>query len=291
MICPNCGASNSTRATFCRRCHQRLPVAGLAAGVTYPRRRNVVSGGGRMPIIAALVLAASGIVVGGILVGLSRPGGAPGTFIALVTPSPLSSLPIFVQPTPTPTPPIVTSFPPLPTPFPPTIAPTDTPLLSPPPSDQPTPTPPQPTPTPIHTPRPTPSPTPTPIALTCASATGTATKQVFFGYGNPPKSRTIPTGWCVDNITIRIVTLPPGSTFGTARLLRNGNSFVEYTCAPPTPCGAQQDFPFAPPKLLKAGTVLTYDFTCTGDVSNPTACTDPGFNATIEIDYEIATAP
>ena len=102
MICPNCGASNSARATFCRRCHQRLPVAGLAAGVTYPRRRNVVSGGGRLPIIAALLLAIAGLVVGALLVGLA---GKPGpTFVAGASSTPVSSLPIFVPDTPTPGP-------------------------------------------------------------------------------------------------------------------------------------------------------------------------------------------
>ena len=164
MICPNCGASNSTRATFCRRCHQRLPVAGLAAGVTYPRRRAVASGNSKLPIIAALALALAGLIVGVFLVGLGRPSG----LVAVVTPtpSPLLSQPIFVQTTPTagPTPsaPPVVSFPALPTPFEsPSFAPTDSGLISPPPSVEPTPTPTPglPTPTPSRTPKPTPTPT------------------------------------------------------------------------------------------------------------------------------------
>ncbi len=167
MICPNCGASNSTRATFCRRCHQRLPVAGLAAGVTYPRRRAASTGGGRLPIIAALALALTGLIVGAMLVAFARPGG--GQNVATATGTPESSLPVFVQTTPTPdltpTPTAAPpeSFPPLPTPFP-----SDTPFLTPIPTDSllpgsPTPTPSTtPTATPTHKPTPTPTKKPTP---------------------------------------------------------------------------------------------------------------------------------
>jgi hypothetical protein len=288
LICPNCGASNSTRATFCRRCHQRLPVAGLAAGVTYPRRRNVASGGGRLPIIAALVLAASGIVVGAILVGLSRPSSAPGTFVAGASSTPGSSLPIFVQPTPTPTPPVLTSFPSLPTPFPSTIVPTDTPLITPGPSDQPTPPPPTPTPitTPKPTPRPTPKPTPTPapIALTCASATGNPTDSVFVGTGNNDKTSK---GWCLESATFRIVD---GSAWGTAHLLLNGKSIADFSCTnPPTPCAGDNPIAISATKLARPGAVLSWSSTGCVD-STGTPCTDPNqFMATIEVFYELAT--
>ncbi len=278
MICPNCGASNSTRATFCRRCHQRLPVAGLAAGVTYPRRRNVAGGGGRLPIIAALFLALAGLVVGALLVGLA---GRPGpTLIANATGTPVSSLPIFVQPTASPSPATPTppqSFPSLPTP-PPSVLPTDTPLFTPPPSESPTPTP-----TATPTKKPTPPPTPTPVALTCAHATGTPTGQAVIGFGNKtPKSSK---GWCIDEVDFQFVT---GSSYGTVNFLFNGKNFGSYTCAFPTPCPDPHVELFPQPKLAKVGASLDESTSCEQVTGND--CTAPdAVKATITIKYELAT--
>jgi len=289
VICPNCGASNSTRATFCRRCHQRLPVAGLAAGVTYPRRRTVASGGNRLPILAALFLALAGLVVGAMLVGLA--GARPGpTLIAGASGTPVSSLPAYVQETPTPGPPTPTpfsSFPSLPTP-PPSVLATATPFVTPPPST-PTPTPtPSKTPKPTPSPTPTPTPTPTPAPLTCANATGTPTDNLTVGYGNKPSKTS--KGWCLDYVIFHVVTtVPPGSTFGESRLQLNGKTIATFDCSPPAPC--QNDVQVQlNMKLAKDGASVAYDSTCTGDPSTPDdECTTVGYNATATFYYELAT--
>ena len=290
MICPNCGASNSARATFCRRCHQRLPVAGLAAGVTYPRRRNVASGGGRLPIIAALLLALAGLVVGALLVGLA---GKPGpTFVAGASSTPVSSLPIFVPETPTPGPATPTppqSFPPLPTPTP-SALPTDSGLFTPPPSETPTATPTQtPTATPTKKPTPPPTPTPTPTPqLTCVNATGNPTNNLTVGFGNKPSR--VSKGWCLDYVIFHVVIVPPGSTYGNSRLQLNGKTIASFTCAQSaSPC--QNDVQVQlNNKFAKVGATLAYDSTCVGDTADPTGtCANPGYNATATFYYEPAT--
>ena len=303
MICPNCGASNSTRATFCRRCHQRLPVAGLAAGVTYPRRRAVASGNSRLPILAALALALAGLVVGVVLVGLARPSDG-GVAVVTPTPTPLLSQPIFVQTTPTagPTPsaPPVLTFAPLPTPFDsPSIAPTDSGLISPPPSVEPTPTPTpaQPTPTPSRTPKPTPSPTPKPtptgtptptpppLGESCVGATGNPTNSFVIGYGN--KDQRVSSGWCVDRVTFRIVN---GSTWGEVKLAIDGNAIARFTCRPHDICSEPVTRSYAIPRLARDGAVLSYVAVCTGDPDTTAdECAIPdAFRATIQVFYEPA---
>ncbi|HEY5519084.1 MAG TPA: hypothetical protein VIK08_00350 [Candidatus Limnocylindrales bacterium] len=265
-----------------------MPVAGLAAGVTYPRRRNVAGGGGRLPIIAALFLALAGLVVGALLVGLA---GRPGpTLVAGASGTPVSSLPIFTQETPTPGPATPTppqSFPSLPTP-PPSVLPTDTPLFTPPPSETPTPTPTA-TPTKKPTPPPTPTPTPTPVALTCAHATGTPTNNLTVGYGNKPSR--VSKGWCLDYVVFHVVTtVPPGSTYGNSRLLLNGKTIASFTCAQSgTPC--QNDVQVQlNQKLAKVGASVSYDSTCVGDTADPAGtCANPGYNATATFHYEPAT--
>ena len=284
MICPNCGASNSTRATFCRRCHQRLPVAGLAAGVTYPRRRNVAGGGGRLPIIAALALAIAGLIIGALLFSFV---GKPGpTLIAGARSTPVSSLPVFVQPTPTPGPATPTpfqSFPGLltPTPF---FSPTDTPLFSPPPSESPTPTPtPTATPTKKPTPPPTPTPTPTAVPLTCANVSGTPSKSTFVGTGNNDKTSN---GWCLEKATFRFVD---GSAFGTVNLTVNGKNVASFSCASSTAgCPGDNVVPIEPIKFAKPGAVVSWSTSGCEDIAgNPCTGTEQ-IMATIEVGFEKA---
>ena len=222
------------------------------------------SGTSRLPIFAALALALAGLVVGGLLVSLGRPGGN----VALASPtgSPLSSLPIFVQPTPTATagpsqPP--ESFPGLPTPTASQIVvPTDTPFGTPPPSGIPTPTPtnnPTPTPTKKPTPPPTPTPPPSspPPVLTCAAATGTPTGNVVIGYQK--KTPKFSNGWCIDRVDFEFVT---GSSFGSVDFVLNGKDVASFTCSYPTACPGPQPHAFVPPKLAKSGAELNYATVC-----------------------------
>ncbi len=88
------------------------------------------------------------------------------------------------------------------------------------------------------------------------------------------------------------MTSPPGSTFGTARLLSDGKKLAEYTCSPPAPCDSTFVKSFRKPRLVTAGTLLEYDFTCAGNPSTEAdECAAPdAFKATIEIGYELAVA-
>jgi hypothetical protein len=295
LICPNCGASNSARATFCRRCHQRLPVPGLAAGVTYPRRRAVTSGNNRLPIIAALALAIVGLVIGAMIVSFARPGGNNGP-VAVITPTPGSTLPTFtpeaVSPSPSPSSAPIQTFQGLPTPV--VIVPTDTPLLTIPPSIEPTvtptfgpptPTPPptkKPTPTPTKKPTPTPTPT-TPQTLGCANITGAPDRTTFVGTGNSDKTAS---DWCLQSATFRVVT---GSMWGSADLTLNGKTVASFTCGgEPNPCS--DDTKSIANKYAKAGAVLSWRVTSCVD-STGAACTDPSqFMVTIEVGYQKAVA-
>jgi hypothetical protein len=105
LICPNCGRRNSAGATFCSRCHQRLP---LATKLSSNHRRTVVveprGGGGSGAIVLAVALLAGFIFIGGAAaIYLSNPPGpADPTDIGLASGSP--TLPPFVQPTATPSP-------------------------------------------------------------------------------------------------------------------------------------------------------------------------------------------
>jgi hypothetical protein len=253
-----------------------------------------------LPIVAALLLAVTGLVVGVVLVGLARPGGNQGP-IGLVTPTPESSLPTFSQETPTPgpspTPPPLTSFPSLPTPFPPT----PTPDLTASPSAEPTPTPtqtatapstpkppktpkpskaPTPTPTPTDTPAPTPTPT---LTLTCDQATGPPTDAVVVGFGNKDKKSK---GWCIEIANFHMVD---GSAWGTINLLLNGKSIAAFTCDPPNPCPGD-NVVAVPTKLAKDGAVLSWGTKNCVDATG-TACTDPAdLKATITVGYEVATS-
>lgn len=105
MICPNCGRRNSSGATFCSRCRQRLPLATKLNG---GHRRTVVveprGGGGSGAVVLAVALLAGFLFIGGAAaIYLSNPPGtADPTHIAVASGSP--TLPPFVQPTATPSP-------------------------------------------------------------------------------------------------------------------------------------------------------------------------------------------
>jgi hypothetical protein len=240
------------------------------------------------------VLLAGLLFAGGALaLFLSAPAGPTATPTFVANASPVSSLPIFIQPTPTPSPtPVPTPFPsgsPLDTPFaspsglietpPPSfIVPTPTPSVLPTPTRTPKP----PTPTPSATPTVRPSPTP----FDCAAAPGTDMKETVLGYGNPTSKGPLSRTWCVSRITIS-----PWVGYGTTRLLRDGNQVVAFTCAPQTACQPQvtQDLTvYVPPRRVKEGSTLTYVFECIDDTTvDGNQCTDDVEDgATIKIDYE-----
>jgi len=152
LICPNCGRRNSAGATFCSRCRQRLP---LAAKLNGNHRRTVMveprGGGGSGAIVLGVALLAGFLFIGGAAaLYLSNPpsdGDPTDISFASMTPT----LPIFVQPTATPSPsptfillpsesPTLT-FTPLPTGttvIPPTVPPSDAPRTpTPPPTPKP----------------------------------------------------------------------------------------------------------------------------------------------------------
>lgn len=238
-----------------------------------------------------------------LLAGLLFAGGALAIFLsapAVPTPSPIlggdaspvSSLPIFIQPTPTPSPT------PAPTPFPSgslLATPLATPsglIESPPPSViiLPTPTP-SVLPTPTRTPRPptpTPQPTPQPTPINCAPATGTPTKYATLDSQN--MSRTVPEarGWCLDGVRIT-----PGQNYGHVKLMLGNRVLFEANCEPGSCVTYEQVW--APDEILiKPGKILTDMFICDGDLVTPDLqpCTElTPTGATIEIGYETVPAP
>ncbi len=278
-------------------------MPGLAAGVTYPRRRAVAAGNNRLPIIAALALAIVGLVVGAMIVSFARPGGG-NTPVAVITPTPGSTLPTFTpeaaSPTASASPIPIQTFPSLPTPLPtdsflpsespfgtvpPSDLPSATPTLGPPtptptPTDRPTN---KPTPTPTKKPTPTPTPTPTPpAALGCANVSGTPDRSAFVGTGNSDKTAN---DWCLEAATFRIVV---GSMWGSADLLLNGKTVASYSCtAVGTACPDQTKN--IANKYAKAGAVLSWRPTSCIDANGAT-CPNSQFMVTIEVGYEKAVA-
>jgi PKD repeat protein len=105
LICPTCGKRNPPGAAACSRCGRWLATNRMQ-GVTYHRadlRRG--SGPGAVAIGAALIaglLFVGGAIYVSLLGGLQ--GNGPGTSPIGAIDTPISSLPIFVQPTPTATP-------------------------------------------------------------------------------------------------------------------------------------------------------------------------------------------
>lgn len=271
------------------------PVRG--SGITYRKAEQAEphGGGGQGLLAFAAVLIAGMLFIGGALaIFLSAPRATATPTRVAGGESPDSTLPVFVQPTPTPSP-----FP-SPSPLPtfllsptPGLSPGLTPDLSPsiPPSFLPTPTVPiVPTPTPTTTPTPTNTPTPTPTAtptatpVNCAQATGANTQSAFLGIGNDQSRGPLARAWCIHNVIIR-----PYLEFGTTRLLGDGEKIAGYTCSPGT-CELEHPRPYSPPRLVPAGTTLTYQFTCadnpaTVDVDECNDGIEGG--ATIEIRYEV----
>ncbi len=85
-----------------------------------------------------------------------------------------------------------------------------------------------------------------------------------------------------------------GSTWGTVRLLRDGNQIAQFACNHPDVCSEPVTRNFNNPRPAQPGAVLRYDFTCTGDPTTPDVdeCAAPNaFKATIEINYERAPSP
>ncbi len=104
MICPYCGRRNPAGATFCQRCRQRLPIAGVKSGVRRSKYAEPAGGGGMGALAIGAVLLAGFVFIGGAAaIYLSTP---PSNVtlppIALNTESP--TLPPFVQPTASPSP-------------------------------------------------------------------------------------------------------------------------------------------------------------------------------------------
>lgn len=291
MNCPNCGRSNPADNVYCSKCGLRLPnAAARGAGITYRRTEQTEPrGGGGQGMLAfgAVLLAGLLFAVGAITLLVSAPPAASPTAVANASVE--NSLPIFVQPTPTPT------VPPSPTPVPsfsaspsllpsglesPTpIVPTPTPTTS-----QATPTP---TPTPTRTPTAPPSPTPTLAPANCAQADGSNMRTIFLGFGND-ESRIVPRAWCIRTVTIR-----PFLEFGKSRLLVDGRRLAAYTCSPGT-CQLENRQDYSPPRLVTEGSTLQYRFTCADNPFTPEVdeCND-GLEggATIQIDYEPLPGP
>lgn len=265
---------------MCRRCHQRLPNQGLAAGVTYPRRRNVANdtSASRWAVYAAIALAIIAFIVGAVFVGLSRPPGPGSSFVAIVTPPPAETLPPFEQPTPTPTP--FVSLAPTPSLLP-TPTPEITPTISAPPTIEPTPAP---TPTPTTNP----TPTPTPVAFTCDAVTGTPSEFVEVGSERPVAETR---NWCLETATFQFFA---PSAWGTIRLRHNGRTIAEFTCDYPTICSAPVTVPVrGAPRLALRGDLLRFvAVNCQEDPATPEdECENPGIFAKITVGYERATRP
>ena len=266
------------------KCGFRLPTAAArGAGVAYRRAEQTEPhGGGGQGLLAfgAVLLAGMLFAVGAVALFLSAPTPSA-TPTAVANVSPEVTLPIFVQPTATPSPePTLTIAPSAFGSLLPSV-PIETPIVGP----TPTPTFVVPTPTP-----PGPTPTAQPTPQSCASADGSNMKTITIGIGNDP-SRITPRAWCIHQVVIRpfIASDPENPATGEpgrTRLLENGDRIAATTCAPE----GCNDFtkPFLPPHFTPAGANLVYEFTC---MDNPGTledeCTDGvAGGATIEIQYE-----
>ncbi len=295
MNCPNCGNRNSKEAAFCAKCGFRLPTAAArGAGIAYRRTQQAepLGGGGQGMLAFGVVLLAGLLFAGGALaLFLSAPAGPSPTPTRVADGTPVSSLPIFVQPTPTPSPEPTPSpiqsvfFTPTPSGF----------IESPPPSiPVPTPTPtfifPTPTPTnPPPTSTPTPTPTPTVAPVYCAVvANGSNPKTKTLGYGNATAYGPTPKTWCVHAIIVRPYDGNGSNKYGVYRLLRDTRVVAQYHCDPNGTCDAESVIPFDPARRWKSGSTLTYQFSCE---DNPATVGDDCADlfpdgGTIEIDYE-----
>jgi len=302
LNCPNCGRSNTADAAYCFKCGFRLPTAAArGAGVAYRRAEQAEPhGGGGQGLLAfgAVLLAGMLFAVGAVALFLSAPtSSASPTSVSNVTPE--ATLPIFVQPTASPSPepsptlaPSVFGSPSLLPSVVPSL-PIETPIIVPTPTPTPTrtfvlptPTPPRATPTP---PRPTPTPGATPP--NCAAADGSNMKTITLGFGNPPAAVN-PKAWCIHQVIIRpFIASDPNNPAtgepGRTRLLESGRRLMATTCAPESCNDFVKSYP--EPHFTPAGSTLEYQFTCQDNPNTPETdeCTDADAGgATIEIQYE-----
>jgi hypothetical protein len=294
VTCPNCGRRNSADNAFCANCGFRLPTAAARGhGVAYRRKEQAEPhGGGGQGLLAfgAVLLAGLLFAVGAVALLMSPSAEASRTPTAVGAGDTTSSLPVFIQETPTPLP--LPSVTPLPsyalfTPTPPiSIVPPSfssvPPFTVPPATATPTPAP--------STPKPTPTATPVTTPANCASSDGSNTRSVIIGYGNPGSVGPIPRAWCIRQTIIRpfIEGSDTSSTGlpGETRLLENDRRLSGDTCAADE-CNDKART-FSPPHFTPDGSTFTYEFTCIDNPGTPEIdeCTLAG-GATIEILYEV----
>lgn len=276
----------------------RLPnAAARGTGITYKRTENAEPhGGGGQGLLAfgAVLLAGLLFVVGAVAILVSAPPAASPTAVANVSPE--NSLPIFVQPTATPT------VPPTPTEIPsflgspsPSLLPSGlespTPIVP-----TPTPTTPQvtptPTPTPTRTPTPTPTaePTPRPTPANCDLATGTPQKVVVLSSQND--ARSVPAGkvWCLTGVSIE-----PGANYGPVRLFVGNRILAEANCQPGT-CNPAYATVWSPDEIvIREGRILGDFFVCDADLATEgiQECAGAGVpeGAFIRVGVEVFPAP
>ena len=250
-------------------------------------------GGGGTGLLAFIAVLFAGFLFAGVAFALflSSPRNTP-TPPLTADGSPTSSLPIFVQPTASPSPPPTPS--PLPSFFltftPGFTLPIDTALITPFPSATVPLITPIPTPTIPTTPRPTPVGTPTPPPLSCVGADESNIKTVVLGSGGNPSS-VGPTSkaWCIRTVIITPYAAPggPGNEAGRTQVKLNGRRIAQATCAADACEVITRSF--AVPRLAQSGSTLTWEFTCIDNPGTPLPndeCTD-GFDggSTVEIQY------
>lgn len=275
---------------FCHRCGHRLPLNGRGGGVAYRRTQaGQPTSGGQSALAIAFVLLAGLMFAGGALavfVSAPRASGTPSPFSGAIVPPTSSSLPIFVQPTASPSPspspfltpsPLVSSFP--------------SPFLSPSPIILPTASP---TSTPRPTNPPTPPPTPDATPVNCEVSTS-PDQTAYLGIGNAQSRGPLQRAWCIHRVTVR-----PFESYGITRLIRGNNELFEARCVPndppepPGPCQAEYVHDFDPPQRAGEGSTLRYEFTCidnwaTAEVDECNDGIEDG--STIQIDYETFAGP
>ena len=301
VTCPNCGRRNDAENAFCANCGFRLSTAAArGTGVAYRRAEQAEPhGGGGQGLLAfgAVLLAGLLFAVGAVALLMSPSAEASKTPVSGGQVDPTSSLPIFVQETPSPaTLPSGTPLPSYalftPTPVPSIVLPSF-PSVQPSGSVFPTASPTQ-RPTVPTTPKPTPTQTAQPTPPNCASANGSATRSEIIGYGNEGSTGPISRAWCIHRVIIRPFVDNPAiensSTGepGTTRLLVNGRVLFHDVCSAEE-CNDETKN-FASPKFVSDGVTLWYEFSCQDNPGTPEVdeCTDPfSGGATIEIQYEV----
>lgn len=248
----------------------------LNSGVFYRNRPENGSGGMSQLLLGLGVLVLAGLVLGGgaILLLGNTPRPTPTHIAGLPSDSLLPTFPT-PSPSPTPTPTLLVTFPPtFPLSFPPTVPPTPSP---------------EPTLPPTPTPRPTSAPTPVDCAV---ASTGLDVKELVLGYGHNKTRGPIAKVWCIRDITFHPVFDPGVTTgYGTAKLMRGSKLLAPYTCTTAS-CG-DGPFMFVPPMRIKAGTTLSYKFTCenSSDTIEDDCADTIADGMTITIHYEAIAGP